>query len=360
MERMTSKERIHAVLNHKMPDRVPINEFLYSRNLYEEVIGHRPSFYNAEDVFDCAYKLGLDSSVIPIGGFAGIRNADEAKVEFQDEWMITYRKEEEVAWPGDVPVGFPLKNREDWKNYTVPDIHNEGRLAQIEIAVKKAKEYKMAAFGTIRGPFTPTWLLFGYEHFSMQLYEDPALIDDVMQAVTDFFIEGAKMLVTAGVDAVWFADDYGGSTGPLMSPKHYKKHVWPQLSRMVSAIKSTGTPVIMHSDGDLRKILPDIMKTGINGYHPMERHANMDIAQIKQEYGQELTLVGNVDNQGVLVYGTVDEVIEATKECLRIAAPGGGYILGSDHSVHDDMPNENIIAMIETGKKYGKYPIKID
>lgn len=360
MKTKTSKERIHAVLNHKMPDRVPINEFLYSRNLYEEVIGRRPSFYNAEDVFDCAYKLGLDSSVIPIGGFAGIRNTDEAKIEFQDEWLITYRKEEESSWPGDVPIRFPLKDREDWKNYSVPAAHKEGRLTQIEIAVKKAKEYTMAVFGAIRGPFTPTWLLFGYERFSILLYEDPDLIDQVMQQVTDFFIEGAKMLVEAGVDVVLFADDYGGSTGPLMSPKHYRKHVWPQLSRMISAIKSTGTHVIMHSDGDLRKLLPDIVPTGIDAYHPMERHANMDIAQIKKDYGDKITLIGNVDNQGVLVYGNVDEVIAATKECLRIAAPGGGYILGSDHSVHDDMPNENIFAMIETGKTYGKYPLKID
>jgi uroporphyrinogen decarboxylase len=145
-----------------------------------------------------------------------------------------------------------------------------------------------------------------------------------------------------------------------MSPRHYKKHIWPQLSRLVAAIRSTGTPVIMHSDGDIRKLLPDIVKTGINGYHPMERHARMDIAQIKQAYGQQLTLIGNVDNQGVLVYGSVDEVIAATKECLQAAAPGSGYILGSDHSIHDDMPNENIFAMIETGKKYGKYPLVID
>lgn len=357
---MTSKERIHAVLNHKIPDRVPMNEFLHSRPLYEEVIGRRPAFYNAEDVFDCAHKLGLDAGVIPIGGFVGIQDSAEDKVEYQDEWLITYRKDDTTSWPSDAPIEFPLKDRADWENYSVPDIYKKGRLEQIQIAVQKTKEYQMAVFGSVRGPFTPTWLLFGYEHFSMQLYEDPALLDEVMQAVTDFSIEGARMLIEAGVDAVLFADDYGGSGGPLMSPKHYKKHVWPQLHRLVSAIQSTGTHVIMHSDGDLRKLLPDIVHTGINGYHPIERQANMDIAQIKQDYGDKLTLIGNVDNKGVLVSGSVDEVIVATKECLRIAAPGGGYILGSDHSVHDDMPNENIFAMIETGKKYGRYPIKIN
>ncbi len=357
---MTSKERIHAALNHRIPDRVPMNEFLYSRNLYEEVIGRRPTFYNAEDVFDCAYKLGLDSAAMPIGGFAGIKDSDEDNVEYQDEWLITYHKDDTASWPSDAPVGFPLQDRADWKNYSIPDIHKEGRLEQIQIAVQKAKEYRMAVFGSVRGPFTPTWLLFGYERFSLLLYEDSDLLDEVIKHMTDFHIAGAKMLAEAGVDAILFADDYGSSAGPLMSPKHYRKHIWPQLSRLVAAIKSTGTRVIMHSDGDLRKLLPDIMKTGIDAYHPMERHANMDIGQIKKEYGQQLTLIGNVDNQHVLVNGSVDEVIALTKECLRIGAPGGGYILGSDHSVHDDIPNENVFAMIETGKKYGKYPIKID
>jgi uroporphyrinogen-III decarboxylase len=164
--------------------------------------------------------------------------------------------------------------------------------------------------------------------------------------------------VEAGVDAVLFADDYGGSAGSLMSPYHFKKHIWPQLHRLVTSIQATGTRVIMHSDGDLRQLLPDIVSmTGINGYHPMERHANMDIEHIKRSYGDTLVLMGNVDNQGVLIKGSKEEVIEATKACIKIGAPGGRYIFGSDHSVHDDMPNENIIAMIKTAKEYGKYPI---
>ncbi len=360
MQQMTPKERIQAALNHRIPDRVPMNEFLYSRTLYEEVIGRRPTFYNAEDVFDCAHKLGLDSTVMPIGGFAGIKDFEEDKVEYQDEWLITYHKDDTASWPSDAPVGFPLSDRSDWRNYSIPDIQQGDRLKQIRIAVRKAKEYQMAVIGATRGPFTPAWLLFGFERFSLLLYEDPDFLDEVITKVVDFYIAAGKMLVAAGVDAVLFADDYGTSAGPFMSPKHYRKHIWPQLSRLVAAIKSTGTRVIMHSDGDVRKLLPDIMKTGINAYHPMERHANMDIEQIKKEYGQQLTLIGNVDNQDVLVNGSVDEVIALTKECVRIGAPGGGYILGSDHSVHDDIPNANVFAMLETGKKYGKYPINID
>ena len=78
---MTSKERFLTALAHKIPDRVPINEFLYSRKLCEDVIGHRPTFYNSEDLFDCAHKLGLDSAVMMLGGFAGMRDADEDNVK---------------------------------------------------------------------------------------------------------------------------------------------------------------------------------------------------------------------------------------------------------------------------------------
>jgi len=356
--KMTSKERIYSVLHHHIPDRVPINEFLYSRKLYKDVIGRWPIFYNAEDVFDCAYNLGLDMGVIPIGGFAGISDKEENKETFVDEWGITYRKKE-VAWPGDAPINFPLRNREDLKNYTFPDINARDRLTQIKIALKKAKEYKMAVFGSIRGPFTQTWLLFGFTNFSLMLYEDPKLIDMVVEKVTDFYIAAGLKLAEAGVDAVLFADDYGGEEAPLISPQHFARFIWPQLERLVKTIKSTNVPVFMHSDGNIMTLLPELVKTGIVGYHPMQRHANMDISQVKRKYGDKLVLMGNVDNEVLLARGTTDEVIEQSKECIRIAAPGGNYIFGSDHSVHDDIPLENIYAMIETGKKYGEYPIKI-
>jgi uroporphyrinogen-III decarboxylase len=355
---MTSKERVRAVLEGRLPDRVPMNEFLYSKQLYNHVLGYKPDYYNAEDVMKCARLLGLDMGVLPIGGFSGIGNSVEQSETYHDEWNILYHKPEEASWPSGVPIGFPLHGREDWEQYDFPNIDAPGRLKEIETAVRLGHEYSMGVFGSIRGPFTATWLLFGFDQFSMLLYDDPDLLDEVIAKVTDFFISAGRMLAGAGVDAVLFADDYGGSGGPMISPMHFTHHVLPQLSRLVGAIKETGVPVMMHSDGDIRTLLPDIMRhTAINGCHPMERNAHMDIAEIKRLYGHNHVLMGNVNNQGVLINGSVDDVVAQTKECLRLAGPGGGYILGSDHSVHDDMPIVNILAMIETGRKYGAYPL---
>jgi len=76
---------------------------------------------------------------------------------------------------------------------------------------------------------------------------------------------------------------------------------------------------------------------------------------VKERYLGRLCCIGNVDNKTTLVSGSVEEVIAETKECLEIGMPGGGYIVSSDHSFHDDIPLENIYAMIETVKKHGTY-----
>ena len=359
MQEMISRERVKTVLCGKIPDRVPLIDFLNSKKLYKEVIGRIPEYYNAEDIMDCTYKLGIDIAVIPVGGFSGVRDIGIKTKEFVDEWGIIWRKPEgDISFGIDMPVKYPLKNREDWNNYLFPDINKnkKNRLKGIKIALKKAKENNIAVFGQIRGPFTPAWFLFDFTNFSYLLFDDPELIDEVMEATTNFSIQAGKMRIDEGVDAILFADDYGGNSGPLISPDSFKKHVIPQLSRMIKELKATGIPVIMHSDGNLNKLLPDIVKTGINGYHPMERSAGMRIEDLKKIYGNKITLIGNVNNKTVLVSGSKEDVIAQTRECLEIAAPGGRYILGSDHSLHDDMPNENIFAMVETAKKYGEYP----
>ena len=357
---MTSRERVLCAMNNGQPDRVPLFDFLYSRNLYEEVIDKRPEYYNGEDVMTCAAKLGIDIGVIPLGGVGGILNYSESKNEFQDEWGTTYKKDEAISWPADAPIKFPIGNRNDWENYEVPDPKKPGRIKEIDVALKLSKESNIAVIGVVRGPFTASWLLTGIERFSLMLYDDPELIDEIVERVTDFSIIGGKRMIEAGVDIVAFADDYGSINAPFMSPDHFTKHIVPHLGRMVRAFRDSGVPVMMHSDGHIKPLLDLIVNTGIKAYHPVERAAKMDLKATKDAYGDRLCLIGNVNNKTTLVTGSVQDVIDETKECIRIAGPGGGYILSSDHSLKDDIPNENIFAMFETGRKYGKYPIPLN
>lgn len=356
---MTSKERILTALLGEQPDRVPIFDFVYSRRLYKEVLGRAPECYNSEDAIRCAEKVGFDMVVIPLSGFAGIDGNHSNGNCYDDEWGISYKKDPS-SWPASAPIAFPLKEPSDWAAYRLPDPKDPKRVSDIKVGVQLGKELELSVIGALRGPFSAAWLLFGLERFCLLLYDRPDIVDETLKAVTDFYISAGHQIMKQGVDGLLIADDYGSTEASMISPELFRKHIVPQISRMVGSFKSKNIPIIMHSDGNLNSLIGDIVSTGVHAYHPIQRKAHMDLAHVKQNYGKELCLIGNVDNASTLVTGSVDDVKAETIECLRVGAHGGGYILASDHSLHDDIPNENIFVMVETGLKYGKYPLALD
>jgi uroporphyrinogen decarboxylase len=113
----------------------------------------------------------------------------------------------------------------------------------------------------------------------------------------------------------------------------------------------------MHNDGQIWDVLDDLVATGINGFHPVEKAAGMDLKIVKERYEGKLCPVGNVNNKTTMANGTPEEVMSEVKECIEYAASGGGYIVSTDHSIHDEIPTQNVLAMIEAANKYGKYPL---
>ena len=135
--------------------------------------------------------------------------------------------------------------------------------------------------------------------------------------------------------------------------EHFHKFFLPSLIELIDYIDSLGVPVLLHSCGNINEYLDDLARTKISAIHPMQRTAKMDIGKIKQRYGERLCLIGNIDSSQTLPYGTPEQVAAETRETIDIAAPGGGYILASDHSLHDGIPIENIVKMMEVGLEYG-------
>ena len=362
MGKMTSRERFLTALNGKEPDMVPIHELLMSRTLFQEVLGYTPEGYDTESVCNLAIKIGYDSTLLSFGGMSALNEHPAVKEKegaYTDEWGTVYQKHEDV-WPADAPVGYPISNWEDLRNYTWPDPWSESRLDGIKVGRKMLDEHQMALIGAVRGPLSASWLLTGFSEFMLAFYDDPEMVESILNRCTDFYIVGARRMAEAGVDAIYIADDYGFKNAPFMSPQTFDKFILPQLKRMVEAIRKTTALPILHSDGYIRPLLDSIMNNvPLAGLNPLERGAGMDIADVKKAFGHKLAIIGNVNQHTTMVSGKKEDVIEETKECIKTAAPGGGYVLATDHSIHDDIPNENIFALYETGRKYGQYPINI-
>jgi uroporphyrinogen decarboxylase len=228
-----------------------------------------------------------------------------------------------------------------------------GREAEILAALEMPRD-QLAVTGGVAGPLTTAWLLLGYETISLSLYDDPDLVTDVFKISNEFFKEAARRSVEAGVDALWVSEDLGDSRRGFFRLSHYRQYMLPYFAELVAYIAGLGVPVLLHSCGHIRDYLPDLVQTKITAIHPLQRTAGMDLSSVKQQYGERLCIIGNIDSSIVLPFGTPEQVADQVKEAIRIAAPGGGYVLASDHSLHDGIPLENILILFRTGAAYSR------
>lgn len=351
---MTPRERFLTALTGGTPDRVPIGDYLFSRNLLKRELNHIPQLYEADAQVKLATKLGLDCIWIPINGFCGTEEEVHAEGEqYKDEWGVTYIKN---GWPIMAQTDEPIKCREDWERYTMPTADAPHRLKMLADGTK-ANTGDIAILAGMLGPFTMMyWYLMNLETLSITLYDDPELVHEMADAYVNWALaSAARAVAQGGVDAFSISDDWGSTRALLMSPTHLREFFIPPFRKLVQGLKSLGKPVIMHNDGQIWEVLEDLVSTGINAFHPIEKAAGMDLAQVKQHFAGRLCPMGNVDNKFTMTNGSPAQVEAEVKECLDIAKAGGGYILATDHSIHDGMPYENIMAYLEAGKKHGTY-----
>lgn len=355
---MRPKDRFLAAIRRQPVDRVPIFDFLFQRPLFTELIGRTPDAYNAKDAMALTSKLGLDGVWIPYGCFAGWSPEQLGTNVYKDEWGTTFETNAS-SWPIDAPIAYPLAGRDDLASYTPPDPWADGRLAEVDAAMAINRGWgddAIAVFGGVAGPFTTAWMLVGYENICLSLYDDPEFLADVAQMAVDFSTAAATRMAESGIDGLIVSEDLGSSAGGLLAPSQFRAVFKPALGKIVAHIKSLGLPVLLHSCGRIYDYLDDAIELGIDAIHPLQRTAGMDLARVKAEYGDRVCLVGNIDSSRTLPYGKPAQVEQEVMEAISVAAPGGGYILASDHSLHDGIPVENILRMFDVARRHGVYP----
>jgi uroporphyrinogen decarboxylase len=145
----------------------------------------------------------------------------------------------------------------------------------------------------------------------------------------------------------------------MLSNKYFSLHVIPILKSLVETAKVGGAYVFKHTDGNIMPIMDLIISSGIDALHPIDPNAGLNLGEVKQKYGDKITLMGNVDCAHTLSWGTAEEVREEVKRCFRQGAKGGGYICMSSNSIHSAVKPENYLEMVKAIREYGKYPISV-
>jgi uroporphyrinogen decarboxylase len=379
---MNSRERLETSLNHKEPDRVPIdlggivtgittgaNKTLKSYLDFESddpVVDRVQQLANPSDAV--LERLDVDTRYIYLQASRDWQDIELPDDTYQDEfgvlrkaafnpdgWLLYYDF-----------IGHPLSDAEtvaDLAKFKWPDPHAPSRYEGIEEAARKMSaetEYGLIA-NVIASIFEFSWYLRGY----MRFFEDVILNPEMISALLEMMGEYQRALMGEVLDrigpyisVVMTGSDLGTQRAPALSPDAYKKLVWPEYKKLWDLIKSkTDAKIFYHSCGSLYPMIPHLIEGGIDILHPIQpMAADMgDREKLKREFGDQLTFWGGFDQQHVLPHGTPEEVKEETKKLLDAFMPDGGFVFAAGHNIQSDVPPENVIALFDTVREYGVY-----
>ena len=210
----------------------------------------------------------------------------------------------------------------------------------------------MGVIGQYGDIFTMTWELMGFEGFSYALFDNPDLVMGILDKIGDPVFSMFEYFVQNDVvDAIWYSDDIAYITGLMMSPDVLKQYFFPWLKKIGDIAHQYNKPLIYHTDGILWDVMEDIIDCGVDALHPIEPKA-MDIVEVKQKYGHQLCLIGNLDVGDVLTLGTPADVEKIVRYNVEKVGYNGGYCVGSGNSIPDYVKFENYLKMIETVRAF--------
>jgi uroporphyrinogen decarboxylase len=190
------------------------------------------------------------------------------------------------------------------------------------------------------GFFGPLRNLTGVERLCTLFYDDPAFVDEMMEADADFIIAMmGQILDVVAIDAFAFWEDMAFKTAPLLSPALARRHMLPRYRRVADFLSGRGVPYIgLDSDGMCDPLIPVWLDAGLNFLYPFEAQAGMDVLSVRRKYGRDLRIWGGVDKRA-LAYGPA--AIDAELERVRPLIAEGGYIPHTDHSIPPDVSYAN-------------------
>ena len=213
--------------------------------------------------------------------------------------------------------------------------------------------------GVVTGAGTvlePVMWLMGIENFYVSLYKQPDLIDAMFRKVGELNIARFKLAAETSrkIVAFWGSDDWGYRNGLMISPAMMRRWVFPVHKKMAEIAHSRGSLYILHSCGDLKAIMDDVIDyVKVDAKHSFE-DTYLPVTEAKKLYGNRIGLIGGVD-MDVLCRRSPVEVREYVSRILKVCKLGGGYCLGSGNSIANYVPVENYLTMLDVGLEGGWY-----
>lgn len=367
---MLPKSRVIAALDHTQADKVPIGEIGVDYPITERALG-RETLYRAKwkeyqaywqgrreeivasykrDIVDLTRKFEWDFVPAPL---VPPRLKEYKYPEFLDQYR--WRESDGSEWTFSTEseghalcTYYPPMSVDDLKD---PEPLDESQLEVAEHVVKElGKTHFIIGRPEEDGSF-PFESTIGLTNFLMRFITDPSFVQRAIDVRTETTIYQQNALLELGCDAVMPGSDYCGVNGPMMSPNHFRQFVLPALRRLCEETHARGKYLIKHTDGNTWKILPMMIEAGIDGWQGIQPSISMDLALLKEQYGEKLCFFGGVDC-ATLVAGTPEDVRREVQYAIQHAGDNGGLVLVSSNTLMVGVKYENYLAMVSAAQEF--------
>ena len=384
-ETMTSRERVIAALEHRLPDRVPIDlggfQTGIHRKAYEELTAYLglggevcildPVQQLAAPSEEVLQRFHVDFRYVTAqapAGFDGAvrRRARGGRVwqELTDEFGVTWSMPEDQQLYMDI-THHPLAAASvaDLREYPFPRGNDPSRFAGLReraLRLRRDTPYALCS-GTGGVTYEVCGYMRGLEPWFADMVQNPAFCEALIDRTCGYWVDWLRgFLGEVGdlLDVVMIGDDLAGQNGPLFSPAFYRAVVKPRQKRVVETIRSlTRAKIWYHTCGSCVPFIPDLLENGIDILNPVQISArNMTPAMLKENFGARLTFWGGgIDAQHVLPFARPERVREEVTANVRAFKPGGGYVFCNCHNIQAGVPAENIVAMYDAAYEAGFY-----
>ncbi|MFI3208791.1 MAG: uroporphyrinogen decarboxylase family protein [Eubacteriales bacterium] len=384
---MTSKERVWTTLNHREPDRVPVDfASTHITGIHQEAyksialpmglpVG-KMNFLRSgtsEVAEEILQKVGSDvRGVWPnkLGeDYWAVEEWTEGNSHFiKDEWGAVWEKNLTDGLYYST-ISAPVNDEDiEWdviKGYKYPILDNDEKFVGMREKAKMIDAAGRAVFleNPMAEVFHSQTRVRGYQEFFMDILLEPEIASYMMEQTAERMEDYFKRALNELSDVpliVRLSDDLGSQNSLLISDETYRELVKPIHKKLIRSIKDNAkndVKIFFHSDGAIDSLIPDLIEIGVDILNPIQYTcAGMDTAHVKKEYGKDLAFWGGgIDTQTVFREATVEGVRDAVKRQMEILAPDGGFVFSQVHNFQKGMDVDKFWAVWETVQKYGAY-----
>jgi uroporphyrinogen decarboxylase len=194
--------------------------------------------------------------------------------------------------------------------------------------------------------------LRGMENYMVDFMLDAKGSHKILDYIVDKNVVMLENIVNMeGIDAVLFGSDWGTQRGPLISLELWREMIKPGEKRMYNVVHNANKDVWVHSCGKIEPLIPELIEMGVDVLNPIQPEC-MDIHKLKDDFGDKITFWGGISTQQTLPNGTPTEVKSETRKIIEYMSQNGGYITGPSQDIQEDVPLENVFALIDTAKEF--------